>query len=210
MDKKNEIKLFKIAKILSILTIIFNLLEGLVSVYFGYEDKTLALFGFGVDSIIEVISAAGIYNMVKRITNNPEGHRNKFEITSLQITGTSFYLLSGGLLVSIIVNVFNGNKPSTTMAGVIIALISISLMLFLVYGKKYVGKKLNSEPILADANCTRVCVYMSTVLFISSLIYEITGLVFVDSIGAIGIIYLSVKEGKEAFEKAKGKDNCNC
>jgi hypothetical protein len=51
---------------------------------------------------------------------------------------------------------------------------------------------------------------MSTVLLISSLIYEISGLGFVDSIGAIGIIYLSVNEGKEAFEKAKGKDNCNC
>ena len=77
-------------------------------------------------------------------------------------------------------------------------------MVSLIYGKLYVGKKLNSAPIVADANCTKVCVYMSIVLLISSLIYEITGLGYVDIIGTIGILYFSGKEGKEAFEKAKG------
>jgi divalent metal cation (Fe/Co/Zn/Cd) transporter len=116
----------------------------------------------------------------------------------------SFYLLSAGLLVSVLVNLYNGNKPRTAIAGVIIALISIAIMVSLIYGKQYVGKRLNSAPIVADANCTKVCVYMAIVLLISSLIYEITGLGYIDSIGTIGIIYLSVKEGKEAFEKAKG------
>src|SRR5664280_507320 len=93
---------------------------------------------------------------------------------------------------------------------VIIALISIAAMVSLIYEKQYIGKKLNSAPILADANCTRVCVYMSIVLLISSLIYEMTGFGYMDSIGTIGIIYLSVKEGKEAFEKVRGTDTCNC
>src|ERR1035437_6025897 len=94
MNKDQEDKLFKSAKLLSVFTIIFNLFEGLVSVYFGYKDETLTLFGFGVDSFIEMISAAGIYVMVKRIMTNPQSDRNKFETTSLQITGMSFYLLS--------------------------------------------------------------------------------------------------------------------
>jgi divalent metal cation (Fe/Co/Zn/Cd) transporter len=206
MNKEQEVKLFKTAILLSILTIIFNFFEGLVSVYFGYKDETLTLFGFGTDSFIEMISAAGIYVMVKRIMCNSQSHRNKFETTSLRITGMSFYLLSAGLLFSVVVNLYNGNKPRTAIAGVIIALISIAVMVSLIYGKQYIGKKLNSVPILADANCTRVCVYMSLVLLISSLIYEITGFGYMDSIGTIGIIYLSVKEGKEAFEKAKVKD----
>jgi divalent metal cation (Fe/Co/Zn/Cd) transporter len=210
MNKEQEDKLYKSAILLSILTIIFNLFEGLASVYFGYKDETLTLFGFGADSFIEMISAAGIYVMVKRIMCNPQSHRNKFETTSLQITGMSFYLLSAGLLFSVVVNLYNRNKPRTAIAGVIIALISIAAMVSLIYGKQYIGKKLNSVPILADANCTRVCVYMSLVLLISSLIYEMTGFGYMDSIGTIGIIYLSVKEGKEAFEKAKGIDTCNC
>ena len=206
MNKDQEDKLYKSAILLSIFTIIFNLFEGLASVYFGYKDETLTLFGFGADSFIEMISAAGIYVMVKRIMRNPQSQRNKFETTSLQITGMSFYLLSAGLLFSVVVNLYNGNKPRTAIAGVIIALISIAAMVSLIYGKQYIGKKLNSVPILADANCTRVCVYMSLVLLISSLIYEMTGFGYIDSIGTIGIIYLSVKEGKEAFEKAKGID----
>ena len=203
MNKDPEDKLYKTAILLSIFTIIFNLFEGLASVYFGYKDETLTLFGFGADSFIEMISAAGIYVMVKRIMTNPQSDRNKFETTSLQITGMSFYLLSAGLLFSVVVNLYNGNKPRTAIAGVIIALISIAAMVSLIYGKQYIGKKLNSVPIIADANCTRVCVYMSLVLLISSLIYEMTGFGYMDSIGTIGIIYLSVKEGKEAFEKAK-------
>jgi divalent metal cation (Fe/Co/Zn/Cd) transporter len=153
-----------------------------------------------------MISAAGIFIMVKRIMTNPQSNRNKFETTSLKITAISFYLLSIGLLFSVLVNLYNGNKPRTAIAGVIIALISIAAMVSLIYGKQYIGKKLNSVSILADANCTRVCVYMSLVLLISSLIYEMTGFGYMDSIGTIGIIYLSVKEGKEAFEKAKVKD----
>ena len=75
--------------------------------------------------------------------------------------------------------------------------------------KKSVGKQIDSGPIIADANCTKVCVYMSIVLLLSSLIYELSGFAYADLIGAAGLIYFSVSEGKEAFEKAKGKvDNC--
>ena len=58
-------------------------------------------------------------------------------------------------------------------------------------------------------NCTKVCVYMSVVLLISSLIYELTGFAYADVIGAIGLIYFSLREGKEAFDKAKNK-MCDC
>jgi divalent metal cation (Fe/Co/Zn/Cd) transporter len=75
--------------------------------------------------------------------------------------------------------------------------------------KRVVGKKLHSEPIISDSNCTKVCVYMSIVLLASSLIYELTGFAYADVIGAAGLIYFSISEGKEAFEKAKGKI-CYC
>jgi divalent metal cation (Fe/Co/Zn/Cd) transporter len=81
------------------------------------------------------------------------------------------------------------------------------MMWMLVLGKRKVGRTLNSSPILADANCTMVCVYMSVVLLASSLIYEWTGFGFVDSIGALGLIYFSYSEGKESFEKALGMED---
>jgi divalent metal cation (Fe/Co/Zn/Cd) transporter len=80
----------------------------------------------------------------------------------------------------------------------------------LVAAKRRVGRALRSAPILADAMCTMVCIYMSLVLLASSLVYRLTGFGFVDSLGAIGLIYFSITEGRESFEKAASLADCNC
>lgn len=209
---EQEIKLYRRAYQLSLFTIFYNVVEGIVSMIMGYHDETLTLFGFGVDSFIEVMSGIGIAVMILRIRQNPNSSKNEFEIKALKITGTAFYLLSAGLLIGIIINIINKHKPETTFWGIVISLISIIVMIWLMNAKKNVGKKLNSEPIISDSNCTKICVYMSIVLLVSSLIYEITGFAYADAIGTAGLIYFSLTEGKEAFDKAKGKlcacDNC--
>jgi divalent metal cation (Fe/Co/Zn/Cd) transporter len=202
-------KFWQYALWLAIFTILYNLAEGIFSVYFGVEDETLALFGFGIDSFIEVLSGVGIFAMVLRIRQHPDTPRSQFERTALHITGTAFYILAAGLAVSAVYNLVTGHKPETTLAGVVISLISIVLMWMLVWSKRKVGRALNSAPILADANCTLVCIYMSLVLLASSLIYELTGFGMVDAIGALGLIYFSINEGKESFEKAAGLE-CEC
>ncbi len=211
MEKDNvntEAKFYKQAFALSLFTIGYNIIEGLVSIFFGYQDETLTLFGFGVDSFIEVMSGIGIAAMIVRITQNPDSSKSKFEINALRITGTAFYLLSAGLLIGVILNIVNQHKPENTLWGVIISLLSIAVMTWLYLAKKKVGQKLNSQPIISDANCTLVCIYMSIVLLLSSFIYEITGFAYADVIGTAGLIYFSISEGKEAFEKAKGKECC--
>ncbi len=208
MEEKEQI-LYKRAFWLSLFTIFYNIIEGVVSMALGYADETLSLFGFGADSFIEVLSGIGIAIMITRIRRNPDSPRSRFEITALKITGSGFYLLSAGLLAGIILNIIYKHKPETTIWGIVISLISIAVMIWLMNAKKSIGKKLHSEPIIADANCTRVCVYMSVVLLVSSLIYELTGFAYADAIGAAGLIYFSISEGREAFEKAKGK-NCSC
>lgn len=209
MDR--EIKLYKRAFQLSLFTVFYNIVEGIISMIIGYQDETLTLFGFGADSFIEVMSGIGISVMILRIKRNPESLKQKFEIHALKITGTSFYLLSIGLFISVILNIFNNHKPETTFWGIVISIISILVMLWLMFAKKSTGKQLNSEPIISDGNCTKICVYMSIVLLLSSLIYELTGFIYADSIGALGLVYFSFNEGKEAFEKAKGKNCCeNC
>nr|WP_320039050.1 cation transporter [uncultured Bacteroides sp.] len=204
----SEQKLYQKAWLLSLFTIFYNVIEGLVSMFFGYEDETLALFGFGVDSFIEVMSGIGIAVMILRIKQNPESNKSSFEKTALKITGFAFYILSVGLLAGIIMNLINGHKPETTLWGVIVSSISILTMIWLMYAKKTIGEKLGSDPIIADSNCTKVCVYMSVVLLLSSLIYELTGFAYADVIGTAGLIYFSLSEGKEAFEKAEGKECC--
>ncbi len=208
-QKTSQVNYWKFALWLAIFTVFYNIAEGLISIFFGISDEALTLFGFGVDSFIEVMSGIGILAMVIRIQRNPDAPRSGFEITALRVTGTSFYLLGIGLGASAIYNLFTAHKPETTLPGLIISIISIGVMWLLVAGKRKVGRALNSVPILADANCTLVCIYMSIILLVSSLVYELTGFGFVDSIGALGLIYFSVKEGREAFDKAKGIE-CDC
>jgi len=209
MSEDGNDRLFSRALFLGAFTVGYNVVEGVVSMALGINDETLALFGFGVDSFIEVLSGIGICVMITRIRNRPRSDRTPLEVHALRITGSAFYLLAAGLAAATAINIIGGHTPDTTFWGVIIALASIAVMLWLMTAKKRTGKLLQSDAIIADANCTRMCVYMSVVLLLSSLIYEFTGFAFADSIGALGLAIFSVSEGRESFLKAAGKA-CSC
>jgi len=187
----------------AVLTIVFNIVEGVVSIWFGVSDDMLTLSGFGVDSFIETISAVGVAVMISRIRNNQDTDKIRFEITALKITGWCFYILAVILTAGAVFNLVQGHKPESTLAGVIISLISIVSMLGLIAAKKKLGRKLNCQPLIADANCNLVCVYMSVVLLVASGAFELFDLGWIDTVGTAGIIFFSVKEGKESLEQAK-------
>jgi len=183
----------------------------LISTIIGYSDESLTLFGFGVDSFIETISGAGIAAMIYRIAKNPESSKSPFEITALKITGWSFYALSAGLTLTAILSIIENKQPESTFWGVVISVVSIACMWILIRYKKSVGTILNSKAIIADANCNVVCVYMSITLLASSFLYETFSLPYVDAAGALGLVYFSVKEGRECFSNAASLHNtCHC
>ncbi|MBA3649708.1 MAG: cation transporter [Chitinophagales bacterium] len=203
---------YNLAFWLAVLTIFLAFMEAIVSTYFGYRDESLTLFGFGAGSFVEVISAIGVAHMIFRMRQKPESNRDNFESTALRITGFGFYILVAGLIASGFYNSYTGHKPETTFSGIIIAFASIIFMLSLIYGKIKVGRQLNSDAILADAECTKVCIYMSLVLLAGSSIYAWTKFTYIDTVGTFGLAYFSFKEGKECFEKAKSNkvrcDHC--
>lgn len=194
---------YKRASLLAKITIFYNLIEGVVSVFFGLEDETLSLFGFGLDSFVEVLSGIGILNLVQRMQKNPAADLGPFEIKALRITGTAFFILAAGLVVTAGINLYQGHRPEATFWGMVIALISIFTMWALIHFKVKVGKELNSDAILEDANCTKACLYLSFILLIASVGYELTGIGGVDSIGALLIAIFAFREGRESFEKAR-------
>jgi divalent metal cation (Fe/Co/Zn/Cd) transporter len=211
IDTAEQRKLYTRANVLAILTIYYNLVEGIVSVWAGASDETLALFGFGVDSFIEVISAIGVWHMIGRIRANNGETKDAFEQRALRITGSSFYVLTAGLVLMAILNIYQQHKPVTTRWGIIISLLSVSFMWLLIHYKTKVGKALNSSAILADAACSRACVYLSVVLLVASVGYELTGIGYLDAIGALLIAWFAWKEGRESFDKASGLDcSCSC
>lgn len=201
---------YRWASALALTTILYNLIEGIVSVFFGYEDGTVALFGFGVDSFVEVISGLGIWHMIRRMKQNGSENHDAFEKTALKVTGAGFYILTAGLIATASANLYQGQKPATTFWGIVVSGISIFSMWLLIHYKLKIGRRYNSQALIADANCTRACMYLSAVLLISSIGYEFTGIGMLDSLGAVGIAALSFKEGREAFEKAKGNLSCSC
>lgn len=204
-------KLLGTAFILSLITICYNIIEGVVSVYFGTEDETLALFGFGADSFVEVISGIGIAHMILRMRYSKVVTQDKFEKTALQVTGTAFFLLAAGLVAGSALNIIYNVKPETTLVGIIVSAISIITMYWLMTQKLKVGKQLNSDAIIADANCTKTCFYLSFILLASSGLYEIFKIGYFDILGSLWIAYFAFKEGREAFEKVKtGNIACAC
>ncbi len=199
----------KRALLLALITISYNILEGMVSVYFGYSDETLTLFGFGVDSFVEVISGIGIFHMLMRMQNNEGRQVDAFERTALRVTGTAFYILTAGLISGAVISLVQDHQPETTFRGVVISVISIATMWWLMKAKLKTGFALNSAAIVADAKCTRTCLQLSYVLLIASLFYEMTGIGGIDAAGSLIIACLSFREGREYFEKARGAE-CGC
>jgi len=203
--------LYRWASALALITIFYNIAEGLISVFFGLEDESMALFGFGLDSFVEVISGVGIWHMIRRITQNQGENPDRFEQRALRITGTGFYLLTAGLAITAAVDLYRGHKPETTFWGIVVSLVSILSMWLLIHYKVKVGRQLDSQAILADANCTRACLQLSVVLLAASVGYELTGFGGLDSIGALVIGVLCFREGREAFQKAAaGSFACTC
>lgn len=210
LSETRQKQLYDIAFALSIFTIVYNVIEGVVATYFGYQDETLTLFGFGLDSFIEMLSGIGVAHMILRIRQNNNTTRDDFERTALRITGYAFYGLTFVLVAMALNNILTSHKPETTLWGVIISVVSIAVMLALMYGKNKVGRELGSHAILADSNCTKVCIYMSLVLLAASCIYELTHFAYADVIGTAGLAYFSLVEGKECFEKANSDRLCSC
>lgn len=203
--------LYQWASVLAWITIVYNIGEGLVSVFFGLEDESLALFGFGLDSFVEVASGIGIWHMIGRIRKHGSEHLDRFEKAALKVTGSGFYVLTAGLAVIAVVNLYQGHKPETTFWGIVVSLISIATMWLLIHYKVKVGTALNSQAILSDAACTRACLQLSAVLLAASVGYKFTGIGGFDSVGTLVIAGLCWREGKEAFEKAKaGSFACAC
>jgi Predicted Co/Zn/Cd cation transporters len=141
--------------------------------------------------------------------NGTQDH-DDFERTALRVTGTAFHILAAGLIIIAFINVYKGYKPETTFWGIVVSIISILSMWALIHYKVKIGTQFKSQALMADANCSKICMWLSVILLVSSVGYELTGLGLLDSLGAIGIAGLSFREGREAFGKAKGNLVCGC
>jgi len=193
---------------LSILTIVYNLAEGLVSMAFGWADDSMALFGFGADSFIEVASALLV---LWKLLDHGNLERERKATRGI---GWLFLCLAVGIAGGAILQLTARVHPPTTVPGLVISALSLSFMAFLWRAKLRVAKALDSATVEADAACSRACIQLSVMLFAGSLLFLLMpGLWWVDATAALGLALLIGREGFGMVRAARSEcftGGCGC
>lgn len=194
--------LIRRAVTLSWFTIAYNLVEGGVAIGFGLSDDSIALAGFGVDSLIEVASAALILWRFQE-----KGLTLDRERKATMAIGGLFILLAAVTVAGAGLQLSRGGHPETTLPGLIVSAVSLSFMFYLWRAKKTVGEALSSPAVLQDAACSLACIRLSFVLFTGSLLYlALPSLWWIDSVAAIVIAAFIGKEGFDAIRAARSEE----
>lgn len=173
-------------------TIIWNLLEGVVSVVAGLLAGSIALVGFGFDSFIE--SASGGALLWRLHLDHPE-RRERAEKFALKLVGVSFLLLAAYVTVDAVKSLIKREPPDATYLGIGIATLSLVVMPLLARAKRRVAKEIHSHAMEADARQTDICTYLSAILLGGLLLNAILGWWWADPVAALVMIPIVVKEG---------------
>jgi divalent metal cation (Fe/Co/Zn/Cd) transporter len=193
---------------LSGLTIAYNLAEGIVSMAFGWVDDSIALFGFGADSFIEVASALLV--LWKLLDHGNLARERK----ATKGIGWLFLFLAAGIAGGAILQLVTQRHPPTTVPGLVISILSLSFMVFLWRAKLHTAKGLDSSTVAADAACSLACIQLSMVLFAGSLLFLLApSLWWVDAAAALGLALLIGREGFNMIRAARSEGftgGCGC
>ncbi len=199
---------------LSVATMAFNLLEGGVSIGFGWADHSVALFGFGVDSLVEVAAAALIFWRFRndRLLGHEAGAAR--ERLATRGIGGMLLVLAGGTAVGATLDLTRHAAPETTLPGVLISVASLAVMFVFWRAKRRTAAALESPAMRSDAACSLACMQLSTVVLGGSLVFWMAPrLWWVDAVTALGVSALIAREGLESFRASLKPDfsgGCGC
>lgn len=208
MEQGRDITQVNRALKLEYFTVAYNVLEAFVAIGCGIWFGSIALEGFGFDSLIETVAAV---TLIWRLRHEAHGHSmeevEKMERRATKIVGFTFFLLAAYILWKAGGDLWHHRAPETSWPGVIIASLSILIMVPLARMKKKIAKIIGSRALAADATETFVCVYLSVILLVGSGLYAAFGWWWVDSVASLGMLYFIIREGWESWT---GEDSCSC
>lgn len=182
---------------LSYFTIVYNIAEGILSILAGIIAGSASLLGFGLDSIVESLSAAIMvwrFRKSGKILDEEEGEMEK---RALKYVGYTFFILGIYVLYESVNKLFTVEIPNPSFLGILIAIASIIVMPILYYMKNKTGKSLKSKSLIADSKQTLACAYLSIALLFGLLLNYLFGIWQADSIVGIFIAIILLKEGYE-------------
>jgi divalent metal cation (Fe/Co/Zn/Cd) transporter len=186
-------------------TVVWNTVEGLVAVVAGMIAGSISLVGFGIDSFIEVTSGSVL---LWRMSVDSDVHRRKLnEKRALRIVGGCFLLLAVYITYDSTSDLWSKRAPEHSIAGIILACVSLVVMPILSRAKRKVGRALGSAAMHADAKQTEFCTYLSGILLAGLLLNAVFGLWWADSVAALIMVPIIAKEGIEGVQ-GKACDDC--
>lgn len=180
-------------RFLVIFTISYNVIEAIVALIAGSVASSSALIGFGLDSVIEVSSAAAV---AWQFSAKDPSTREK---TTLRLIAFSFFALAAYVSYHAISALVTHEAPDISMVGIVIATLSILIMPFVSLIQRRTGNELGSHAVVADSKQTLLCTYMSVVLLLGLGLNALFGWWWADAVAALVIAALAVREGIEAW-----------
>ena len=204
MKNQHRKKDLKTARKIQLYNIIYDTVEVAVSLIAGFTSGSAALIGWGLDSVIEVVSASTLW---WRLNGEIEGIEDKKvkkreKITLFVIAG-SFLLVSGFITYDSVTKLINENTPNWSTMGIIILLVSLVVNPILIYYKRKYGKKLDSKELLADSKDTFICLYQTVAVLGGLLAVRYLGWWWADPVAALLIVPYALKEGWGAFKNGR-------
>lgn len=199
MTDASNTRLARRAVGLAYFTISYNVIEGIVAVIAGALAGAISLVGFGLDSAIEVASAVVV---LVRLTAELRGAEpdERAEKQALRFIALTFFALAAYLVIDGIVNLASGEKPDTSIVGIVLTALSILVMPLLALAKRRVGRQLGSRLVMADAAETQLCALLSVSTFVGLILYAWLGWTWLDAVAGFVIAIFAVVEGREAWE----------
>ena len=174
-------------------TITYNLIEAVVAISAGTVASSTALIGFGLDSVIEVASAAAV---AWQFTGaDPEAR----ERTALRVIALSFFALAGYMTVESVRSLVGAEPADHSTVGIVLAAVSLVVMPVLSHAQRRAGRELGSASAVADSKQTLLCTYLSGVLLVGLVLNALFGWSWADPLVALVIAGVAVREGREAW-----------
>ena len=204
LDNSNRPALIKKGRYLEYFTIGYNSLEGLIAVTAGLMAGSIALVGFGFDSLIEVTSGAAL--LWRLHADVDEERRERVEAITLRIVGVCFVVLAIYVSYDSVKSLIRREAPEESLIGIVLAGVSLVIMPLLVRAKRKVARGIKSAALMADSKQTELCTYLSAILLAGLLLNALLGWWWADPVAAIIMVPIIVKEGIEAL---RGETCCD-
>lgn len=194
-------KLYKKALNLEYFTVGYNVLEALFSIFFGASAGSIALVGFGLDSIVESLSGLILIWRLRKHSMYSEKEEMESEKKAIKLVAVTFFLLAAYVLYESAKKLILTEIPETSLPGIIIAIFSIIIMPVLAFKKRNLGIEINSKALVADSKETLVCAFLSVSLLLGLMMNYLFGFWQADPLVGLIVVVFLTREGQESWEE---------